>query len=463
MQLKPGAYRAESLVLMPHQETLRDRLFNSVTHLVHGDQGIGKTAIAITAMNKLVKAGRIYKPMLWVGPTSSVLNVSREVEKFGGIEGHSVRVIRKTADWAPARPGEVLVMSYDMMVRLLPELARSMFSIFVLDEVQFCKNPRTKRTKAVFGHLSRPGLAAHADFFWAMSGTPAPNHFGELYPFLREAGLASVSYDTFVRRHCRIREDRFGYKIVGNNRPAIDQLMGNASEVYSRIRKSEVLTDLPPITFNNVQVSGDRTMRKQLAAIEDGLRPQIDALIKTIRYGETPPVEEVASLRRLTEIAKVGEAIEIVSAELSDRAINKIVIFATHRDTIAALEEGLSKFGVRVIHGSVSVAKRQRAIDDFQDDPTVRVFVGQTVAAGTAITLHANGACQDVLFVSADWVPSNNAQAVARVHRKGQIGNVHARFLHLENSIDEAVQRAVMHKTRMLSEIFKDERSHHAA
>ena len=463
MRIKPEEYRAEPLVLMPHQETLGDRLTRSVTHLVHGDQGIGKTLMPIIAMDKLVKAGLIDKPMLWFGPTSSIMNVSREVEKFGGIERHTVRVIRKSADWTPAQPGELIVMSHDMMKRLQRELTKAWYGVILADEVQAFKNPKAKRTKALFGTLSRPGLAAHADRLWALSGTPAPNHFGELYPFLREAGFAPTSYDTFVRRHCRIREDRFGYKIVGNNRPAIDQLMGNASEVYSRIRKSEVLTDLPPITFNNVQVSGDRTMRKQLAALEDGYRPQIDALIKTIRYGETPPVEEMASLRRLTEIAKVGEAIEIVSAELSDRAINKIVIFATHRDTIAALEEGLSQFGVRVIHGSVSVAERQRAIDDFQNDSDVRVFVGQTVAAGTAITLHADGACQDVLFVSADWVPSNNAQAVARVHRKGQIGNVHARFLHLENSIDEAVQRAVMHKTRMLSEIFKDERSHHAA
>ena len=68
-----------------------------------------------------------------------------------------------------------------------------------------------------------------------------------------------------------------------------------------------------------------------------------------------------------------------------------------------------------------------------------------------------------MLFVSADWVPANNAQAVARVHRKGQTNAVTARFLHLENSLDEQVQKTLIRKSHQLSTVFEERNVHHAA
>ena len=208
---------------------------------------------------------------------------------------------------------------------------------------------------------------------------------------------------------------------------------------------------------------GEKTARKKIAALEAEKTSEINDLLRSIQGKGLPPSDSMSTLRRITELAKAGDCVELLEAELADRAIEKVVVFATHRDTITALANGLDAFGVRVIHGGVSDTQRQKAIDEFQEDENVRVFIGQTVAAGTAITLHANGACQDVVFVSADWVPANNAQAVARVHRKGQTGNVVARFLHLENSTDEAVMRALARKTRMISEAFEEDKAHHAA
>ena len=162
-------------------------------------------------------------------------------------------------------------------------------------------------------------------------------------------------------------------------------------------------------------------------------------------------------------MCKVGDAIQLVRDELAHGGMQKIVIFANFIDTIDALLEGLSEFGALGIHGSVTPKKRQEAIDAFQSSDEVRVIVGQTIAAGTGITLHAHGACQDVLFIGADWVPANNAQAVARVHRKGQRNAVTARFLHLSNSIDEAIQKTLMHKARQINTIYGKEVQHHAA
>ena len=201
---------------------------------------------------------------------------------------------------------------------------------------------------------------------------------------------------------------------------------------------------------------------REVRRLEQEHRDAIEEVISGARNDEQVAMH-LTTLRRVTELAKVGDAIAMVRQELEDNAIQKIVIFANYLDTIDALTNGLDEFSPVAIHGSVGAGQRQAAIDTFQGDAGCRVFIGQLQASSTAITLHAHGDCQDVLFISADWVPANNAQAVSRVHRKGQTNAVTARFLHLENSLDEQVQKTLIRKSHQLSTVFEERTAHHAA
>ena len=51
------------------------------------------------------------------------------------------------------------------------------FDLTVLDEASAVKNPGANRTKAILGKML-PKLG----YVLPLSGTPAPNHAGELYP-----------------------------------------------------------------------------------------------------------------------------------------------------------------------------------------------------------------------------------------------------------------------------------------
>ena len=92
------------------------------------------------------------------------------------------------------------------------------------------------------------------------------------------------------------------------------------------------------------------------------------------------------SLAAETALAKVPLVIEY-AAEILDGGVRKIVIFAHHRDVIAQLAEGLSKFKPVTLTGATSPQARQESIDAFQDDLSVRLFIGNIQAAGTGITL----------------------------------------------------------------------------
>jgi len=51
----------------------------------------------------------------------------------------------------------------------------------------------------------------------------------------------------------------------------------------------------------------------------------------------------------------------------------KLVVFATHKETIDTLMSEFSDCAVK-IDGSVSSEKRQEAVDKFQNDPNVRPY-----------------------------------------------------------------------------------------
>ena len=455
--------------LMAHQAEGAEHLARRGATLLKWDMGTGKTFTAIAAWKWSGAA-----TLLILCPAVARGNWAREITRYLGEEKAEEIGIEIVENGKAPCAAHILICSYDLARTpgIFAALEARAWGNLVLDEVQYLKSPTSARSQAVFGSrnarkFTRAGLAGVAFRTWALSGTPCPNHVGELYNWVKFASpeLAArptgspMNYDSFLFEFCKINQTPFGPKVVGNKQDRVAELW--ASLDVHAVRKEDVL-DLPPIRFEQHEVLGDSSAARVLTMEKDYV-DGIDDVLKAITQGASVDHHELATLRRLTEMAKVGDCIDLITPELEDGAMENVVIFATHRDVITALSEHLAKFNPAVIHGGVTGKNRDAAIDRFQTDPDCRVFIGQTVAAGTAITLHANGDCQDVVFLSADWVPANNAQAAARVHRHGQTGSVFCRFLHLANSIDEQITRALMHKARMLNQLYGEEKEHHAA
>jgi SWI/SNF-related matrix-associated actin-dependent regulator 1 of chromatin subfamily A len=157
----------------------------------------------------------------------------------------------------------------------------------------------------------------------------------------------------------------------------------------------------------------------------------------------------VAQLRRLTGLAKVPAAIEWIK-EWFEGGGGKLVVFAHHRDVLAALYNAFGDCAAMVTGGTTADV-RQAEIDEFQNSPKCKIFIGQIQAAGTGLTLTASS---DVLFVESSWVPAENEQAAARIHRIGQRNACTVRFAMLAGSIDEDIQKAVVRKTSDIARLF---------
>ena len=360
--------------------------------------------------------------------------------------------------------GRWIIDSYDRVSRrrdVQEKIADMKPDVLVLDEAQFLKNRKAKRTKVIYGQTAGgDGLVQFAERVWLLSGTPVPNnaselwpHFAALWPQLipaRVGGDRSQTWFEFVSRFCFYRSHpQWGLQVTGNRNP--EELGSLIRQFMLRRRPEEVLTELPPLSWGDVVLDP-----KQISAeLEEFLNSpgyaELAAVIEGAIEGEQSlEIPHMATLRKLTGTAKAGAAAELIASELESKAYPKIVIFAWHHEVLDVLQRQLQHFGVARVDGGTPSATRQRAIDGFQSDPAVKVFLGQIRACGTAVTLTASN---QVAFVEASWSPADNLQAAKRCHRIGQTKPTMVRMFSLAGSIDEVVTRILARKARMTSEI----------
>ncbi|MBF0421090.1 MAG: DEAD/DEAH box helicase [Magnetococcales bacterium] len=415
--------------------------------------GLGKTVMSIAACDT-IKAGNI----LVICPASARINWLREFLRFQKIQ-RKVAIIGSSIA-KPASCG-VTICSFDLSVReeVFTKLMAMQFDVLIIDESHFLKSKEAKRTQAILGPKCNRegGLAERAKRIYALSGTPAPNNPSEIWPMAHALFPEAItrdgkvmSYLDFQNRFCTWRETEHGIQITGGRNLA--ELRQRLAPFCLRRKKEEVLHDLQPIRFETIPLSPEGAI-KALRDIEDG--PEGDAIRAVLKQASGSDklsgiALHVAELRRLTGLAKVQPTLSLVADELSS-GLNKIVIFAHHREVIQRLEEGLEPFGVASIHGGIRAAERQAAIDGFQNDPEIKVFIGQLTAAGTAISLVSSS---NVLFVESSWTPGDNFQAAMRCHRIGQKNSVLVRFVTLAGSLDEWITEVIRRKTAVINELF---------
>ena len=148
-------------------------------------------------------------------------------------------------------------------------------------------------------------------------------------------------------------------------------------------------------------------------------------------------------LRKLVVEAKANTCLEWIEEFLESS--KKLVVFAWHQNIVNLIYEKFGSIAVK-IDGSVSSKDRQTAVESFQNDEKIRLFVGNIKAAGTGLTLTA---ASDTCTIELSWSPSDLAQAEDRVHRIGQKNGVCNYYLLAKDTIDDYMMNLIDEKKKV--------------
>lgn len=407
--------------LYPYQEEGAGWLARRKRALLADEQGLGKTIQAVAACD-LVGARRV----LVLCPAVARPVWADEFEQ-----------------WSLSSP-ELRVYSYDeLVVNAEKRVAAQAFraDTLILDEAHYLKTPTAKRTRLAYSR------ALATERIWSLTGTPMPNHPGELWTHASVLGGAEQDYEEWVHQYCLTApSDYADFRVVGARKERMPELRQELAGWV--LRRTTRVLDLPALRWGTLPLEGstegveDPTMVAKLRIV---LEREPEAIEKAFRH--------TAVLRRAVGLAKVPGALAAVRHRLEEQP-GKAIVFAWHREVLDALYRGLSGFNPVMFNGSIGRDLRRTYVEAFQNADDVRVFIGQIQAAGTAITLTA---ADWVLFVESDWSPASMAQAAKRAHRIGQARPVLVQAAILPGTMDAAIQRVLTRKARDITQVLEQQ------
>lgn len=152
----------------------------------------------------------------------------------------------------------------------------------------------------------------------------------------------------------------------------------------------------------------------------------------------------IAVVRHQMGVAMAPQVADYVEMVL-DGGEDKLVLYGWHIDVLDYLQARLTRFGIVRIDGSVPPARRQKMVDEFQTNPSIRVVLGNMQSVGTGTDGLQNVACH-CLFAESSWVPGENEQCVDRLDRGGQKRKVQADFFVAPNSLSERILASALRK-----------------
>jgi SWI/SNF-related matrix-associated actin-dependent regulator 1 of chromatin subfamily A len=416
------------------------------------DMGLGKTYQSIVAALETDA-----KKILVVCPANAKINWKREICNF--IPEDDVSIL-KTGHWDPKR---FTIINYDILKNfhtlvdgrkkyeegsIRRELVDNEFDLVILDEAHMVKNPKSQRTK-IINEVSK-----NIERRWLLTGTPIANkpmdYFNLL--FLCDSPL-TANWQYFAFRYCAAKKFFKKMKNGGSRQIWLTDGASNLEELHNRTKKyilrrvKEDHLDLPPKIVAPYYLEMD-DMRGYNSVFDEYLAW---AKAEGRSLGAGRHMVELGILRKFISLKKVEHSIEIAQQAIEQG--KKIIIFTSFTDSFNAL---MSHFGkVAVGHnGKMNGTQKQSSIDNFQNNDKVKVFVGNLISAGTAITLTA---AEVVIMNDLDFVPANHAQAEDRAWRIGTTETVNVYYPIFEDTVDIMMYEMLQKKKQIIGTIMGEE------
>lgn len=358
-----------------------------------------------------------------VAPAAVKYNWEDEAKKWR--PDYKIHICEGRNSFKLPEPGEIVIVNFEILpdwlkptkeiaktrkgkpvlaADLSPEQNAAIQQVtLIVDEAHRAKNYKAARTQKI------TQIAKIAARVWFLTGTPLMNNPEDLYGVLQAGDMQVLGgWDKFLELFNAVFNG-FGYEF-GLPSPEVPERM---KRVMLRRLKTEVLKDLPPKTYQRVDVPLDSDTIKKLNKflVEAGMDPKSESLQKQLELSDLPGFESFSKIRALLAQSRIPAMLEMV--EEYEESQTPLLVFSAHTAPIEALAD---RPGWAIITGDTPAEKRFQIQTDFQAGKLKGV--GLTVGAG-GVGLNLTHA-SNVLFVDLDWTPALNIQSEDRACRIGQ-------------------------------------------
>lgn len=412
------------------------------------EMGLGKSLQTIMFIKKMYEENKDSK-FLIVCPTSLVYNWENEFNKFAPDLSYQVFAgnRQERQELLQKYDGNIYITSYGLLREDLDIYETKDYRVFVIDEAQNIKNPKTGLTKAVKSITSETKIA--------LTGTPIENTITELwsiFDFIMPGFLSSLV--KFQQKYNIKDFDEDTNKLLTN-------LKAQVKPFILRRKKKDVIKDLPDKIENNIFIDLNEMQKKYYAAEVKRVNDEMDKLVNTGGFTKNKMMI-LALLTRLRQIcihpsiydanykgesAKMEALLDTVKELVSNG--HKILLFTSFKTALYLVKDALNKEDIStyVIDGSVPSKQRQILVDAFNKDKT-NVFLIMLKSGGTGLNLTS---ADVVIHLDLWWNPQAENQATDRTHRIGQTKTVEVIKLICKGTIEEKIL-SLQEKKKLLSD-----------
>ncbi|MFN4314163.1 MAG: SNF2-related protein [Chitinophagaceae bacterium] len=421
------------------------------------DMGLGKTVQALSFLEHVrSQNGRI--KALVVCPTTLIYNWESEIRKFTPKLTYRIHHgATRTRQREEILDHDVTITTYGTLRSDIKLLMSVQFDYVVLDESQAIKNPSSKVTKAA--------CLLNASHRLCMSGTPLQNNTFDIFAQMHFLNPGMLGTMEFFRQEFAIPIDKFG------EQDRKEHLRKILYPFILRRTKEQVARDLPEKQEMILWCEMEDEQRKIYDAYRNDFRDKILGTIQEqgIQRSQLTILQGLMKLRQICDSPAIlneeekfenhSIKLEEIGRELTENISNhKALIFSQFLGMLALIKTKLDELGVKYEYfdGSTTAPDREKAIQRFQNDDSVRVFLISLKAGGVGLNLTA---ADYVYIVDPWWNPAVEQQAIDRTHRIGQTKNIFAYRMICKDTIEDKILQLQEKKRALAKDLIADDTS----
>jgi SWI/SNF-related matrix-associated actin-dependent regulator 1 of chromatin subfamily A len=423
---------------LTHQKEAIQKLVENKKFILADDMGLGKTTSTIIAA---LESGS--KKVLIICPATLKINWKREIENYSD----KTVFIAESKNFSTE--ADFVIINYDIIKNFHDtkkkdesQILASNFDLVIVDEAHYIKNATAQRTKLI------NDIVKKTERLWLLTGTPMTSRPIDYFNLLSLVDSpVAKNWMAYAIRYCAGYQFKVGSRKVWNvmGSSNLEELRDRTLGLTLRRLKENVL-DLPDKIITPVYL---RLKSKQY---EEVMGEYYDWYDKNPEESKSLTVQfsKLTKVRQIIADEKIAQTIELAENILEQD--KKVIIFCNFTDSLNKITEHFGKAAVK-LDGSMSKPERQHSVDEFQDNPKVKVFVGNIKAAGVGITLTS---AEAVIMNDLSFLPSDHAQAEDRAYRYGQKNNVLVYYPIFENTIEGVIYDILNNKKQVIATVMGD-------